>query len=326
MAFKEDDSLLLGGLTYSSDLIAREDAVQNTNQGSGDGFIMRLDVAHENILFASFLGGSSFDEVRSLQTDVNFDIWVTGNTLSEDFPLTHDAQKKIKGEAQCTFLARLSVLPVFQPPIPRVPEKDSVDVAIDPTFHWESDEIGVKYQFFLYDQNYRRIYQSEYLQEIFFELPFLLEYESRYYWMVQLNHPSGITKASPVWMFRTTSKKIQLSLAVYSLKASYSSSEQVYLKVCLINIGNTSIRDIDLKVKHPESFQISQTLPFYPLEHQIGQTTIAIPEIPYRKALSFQIQGDYNALVEEEITFILEIVVDYMGHHSTETVEITFLP
>ncbi len=325
MAFKKDGSLLLGGLTYSSNLISKEGMIQNVNKGRGDGFIIRMDNVVEDFMFATYLGGSSFDEIRSLKVGINYDILIVGNTLSKDFPLTQNAKKKT-GSAQCGFFTRLSVVPVFKAPTLAQPEKDSMKTEIDPVFLWNFENIGGSYQLSLYDYNHQKIYQSDSLHRSHFKLPFLLEHEKRYYWRVQLSHPSGITKSSPMWMFKTVSRQIQLSLAGYSLKSSYSSSEQIFIRVCLLNIGNVPIENIAFNVQHPEFFEINHILPFYSFKPENEQTNVSLPGIPYRKVLSFQIQGTYNAPVDKPTTFSVDMVASYARHQIHDSVKISLHP
>ncbi|MFQ5487152.1 MAG: SBBP repeat-containing protein, partial [Gammaproteobacteria bacterium] len=58
--------------------------------GSYDGFLARLDAMGSTLDFFTYLGGGSGDAITGLALDANGEIYVTGSTLSRDFP-TQDA-------------------------------------------------------------------------------------------------------------------------------------------------------------------------------------------------------------------------------------------
>jgi len=63
-------------------------AFSETHGGSGDAFVAKLTSDLTTNLGATFLGGSGVDVGRSLAIDVNGNPYVTGNTMSSDFPVT----------------------------------------------------------------------------------------------------------------------------------------------------------------------------------------------------------------------------------------------
>lgn len=60
--------------------------------GSGDSnaFVAKLDPSG-NVIFATYFGGSSGDNALAVAVDASGSVYVTGNTLSSDFPVTKDA-------------------------------------------------------------------------------------------------------------------------------------------------------------------------------------------------------------------------------------------
>ncbi|MGE0406925.1 MAG: choice-of-anchor D domain-containing protein [Candidatus Korobacteraceae bacterium] len=56
-----------------------------------DGFVMKLDRTGKQILYTTYLGGSSFDGVRAVVTDQSQNVFVAGNTSSKDFPTSASA-------------------------------------------------------------------------------------------------------------------------------------------------------------------------------------------------------------------------------------------
>jgi uncharacterized repeat protein (TIGR01451 family) len=64
--------------------------------GSYDGFVSELTFAGTGLVFSTFLGGSSYDYTAGIAVDGAGGIYVSGNTISTDFPTT-------AGAAQTTF-------------------------------------------------------------------------------------------------------------------------------------------------------------------------------------------------------------------------------
>src|SRR6185295_4658793 len=51
-----------------------------------DGFLSRLNATGTALLFSTYLGGSAADQINDLQLDAPGNVWVTGTTVSTDFP------------------------------------------------------------------------------------------------------------------------------------------------------------------------------------------------------------------------------------------------
>ncbi|HEY3119151.1 MAG TPA: SBBP repeat-containing protein, partial [Vicinamibacteria bacterium] len=59
--------------------------------GLGDGFIAKLNAAGSTLIYSTFLGGSRYDEVDAIAVDGSGQAYVTGWTMSTDFPATGGA-------------------------------------------------------------------------------------------------------------------------------------------------------------------------------------------------------------------------------------------
>jgi uncharacterized protein (TIGR03437 family) len=83
----------VGGATLST-TFPTVNAFQSTNHGAGgdqftlagDGFITELDPTGSTVLFSSFIGGSKDDRVLGVALDSSGNIYLSGQTLSTDFP------------------------------------------------------------------------------------------------------------------------------------------------------------------------------------------------------------------------------------------------
>jgi hypothetical protein len=82
------------GEVYLSGQVAEVDfpvsnAFQSTyGGGSADGFLLKLDATGSTLLFATYFGGSAFDEVRAMALDPAGNVVVVGDTVSTNFPLS----------------------------------------------------------------------------------------------------------------------------------------------------------------------------------------------------------------------------------------------
>jgi hypothetical protein len=62
-----------------------------TYNGSGDAFVVKLDPTGTELLYSSFLGGKNKDQGCSVAVDPSGKVYIAGNTKSTDFPTTEDA-------------------------------------------------------------------------------------------------------------------------------------------------------------------------------------------------------------------------------------------
>src|SRR5205085_9786859 len=75
-----------------SDFAATPGAVQNQyGGGESDAFVMKLNAAGTQVIYATYLGGSGYDSGASLAVDAVGNAYVTGTTGSTDFPTTAGA-------------------------------------------------------------------------------------------------------------------------------------------------------------------------------------------------------------------------------------------
>ncbi len=79
------------GFTESDGFPTTADAVDNTYNGVADVFAARLSAAGSDLEYGTFLGGSHRDEANCIALDASGQIYLAGNTFSEDFPTTSGA-------------------------------------------------------------------------------------------------------------------------------------------------------------------------------------------------------------------------------------------
>jgi hypothetical protein len=79
-----------------------KDPFQPNYGGQGDAFLLKVDAAGANIIFATYLGGSAleYQSLNSLALDQAGNVFITGFTYSEDFPLKYSLQPFVSGNSQ----------------------------------------------------------------------------------------------------------------------------------------------------------------------------------------------------------------------------------
>jgi hypothetical protein len=111
MALDSSGNLLLTGYTLSADFPVTPDAAQSRIGGNADAFVARLDLTappDSVVKYATYLGGKGGDVGYAIASDPKGNIYVTGYTLSLDFPVSGDALQKAWGWGADVFIAKLN--------------------------------------------------------------------------------------------------------------------------------------------------------------------------------------------------------------------------
>ncbi|MGD0296436.1 MAG: SBBP repeat-containing protein [Bryobacteraceae bacterium] len=91
--------LWVAGTTYSTDY-PTVSAIQTANAGGTDIFVTKIDPnakAGEQIVFSTYLGGTANETLGGMAVGPNGDVYLTGTTLSADFPTQNPAQTALDG-------------------------------------------------------------------------------------------------------------------------------------------------------------------------------------------------------------------------------------
>jgi len=104
------DNCWMAGTTDSTDFPLTVSPFQNEIQGGTDVFVVKFSSTGSR-LFASYLGGglddSASDEPNGVGIDSTGDLWITGQTVSTDFPLTSNAFAKSLDGDQDGFICKI---------------------------------------------------------------------------------------------------------------------------------------------------------------------------------------------------------------------------
>ena len=87
LALGKSGSLYIGGYTNSTNFPTTANADFQNTRGGTDGFVSKLKSDGSALEFSTYYGGSSTDQLISIAVDASENIYATGTTISQDFPL-----------------------------------------------------------------------------------------------------------------------------------------------------------------------------------------------------------------------------------------------
>ena len=101
-----------GEIEFGPWMIGGSDLTSNpTGGGRGDGALAKFSPDGSKLLYATYLGGSGEDLIRSVALGTNGELYLVGSTSSKDFPVTPNAaQGKLAGNSD-GFVIRLVPAP-----------------------------------------------------------------------------------------------------------------------------------------------------------------------------------------------------------------------
>jgi Beta-propeller repeat len=96
------------GESGSADFPTTAGAFQTTKaSGYDDAFVTKLNAVGSALVYSTFLGGADFDGGSGIAVDSTGEAYITGNTWSNDFPITAAAFQKTKGGYSDAFVTKL---------------------------------------------------------------------------------------------------------------------------------------------------------------------------------------------------------------------------
>lgn len=106
LALDKHNNVYLTGYTNSKDFPVKN-AFQPSLAGIQNGFVTKLNQHGNEILYSTYLGGSSTDAANGIAVDVSGSAYVTGATNSVNFPLKNAIQLTLQGQTDA-FITKLS--------------------------------------------------------------------------------------------------------------------------------------------------------------------------------------------------------------------------
>ncbi|WP_165280022.1 DUF7507 domain-containing protein [Paenibacillus protaetiae] len=101
------DFAYVTGSTGSFNFPVTPDAFQPFYSGSGDGFIAQLNITGNELVFSTFIGGSSNDTGNAVAVDHTGCVFITGQTFSFDLPVTPGAVQPFLHGGSDAFIVRI---------------------------------------------------------------------------------------------------------------------------------------------------------------------------------------------------------------------------
>lgn len=93
------------GLTVFGTFPTTAGAFRTTNQGNGDGFIVKLNSAGTSVIYSTIFGGNGDDDCLGIAVDSAGNAFVTGSTTSTNFPTTAGAYQTL---SQGIFVSKMN--------------------------------------------------------------------------------------------------------------------------------------------------------------------------------------------------------------------------
>jgi uncharacterized protein (TIGR03437 family) len=108
VAVDTQGSAYVAGWTESLNFPIMPGAYQTTQRGSDDVFVSKLNPAGSALVYSTFIGGTSSDVPSGIALDSRGNAYLTGVTLSANFPVTSDALKSTLSGGSDGFVCELN--------------------------------------------------------------------------------------------------------------------------------------------------------------------------------------------------------------------------
>ena len=100
------------GYTYSSDFPTIPGAYDTSHNGNSDAFITKINPTGTNLIYSTYLGGSDSESIYGdypdIVVDINSNAYITGKTMSSDFPITSGAYDTTYNGYADAFITKLN--------------------------------------------------------------------------------------------------------------------------------------------------------------------------------------------------------------------------
>lgn len=107
IALDGSDNVFVSGFTDSTDFPVTGGSYQGVNAGGIDAYVTKLDATGSGLIYSTYLGGSGNDFSEGLALNSSYEVYITGQTDSSDFPV-NSAFQVSNGGGVDAFVARFN--------------------------------------------------------------------------------------------------------------------------------------------------------------------------------------------------------------------------
>jgi len=88
LSIDDEGNAFVTGMTRSDAFLITDDALDSSFEGSSEAFLLKIDPSCSRVLYGTYIGGAGGEGGYGLELDIDRNIWITGITYSDDFPVT----------------------------------------------------------------------------------------------------------------------------------------------------------------------------------------------------------------------------------------------
>ncbi len=115
IAIDGSSNVYIGGFTQSANFPVMN-AIQNSYGGNEDAFVIKLNSTGSTLDYSTYLGGSNQDTSSGIAVDAGNNVYITGDTLSTNFPIANAFQSVLRGTD--AFVAKITEATPTNSPTP----------------------------------------------------------------------------------------------------------------------------------------------------------------------------------------------------------------
>jgi hypothetical protein len=129
-------NIILAGGTYSNDFPVSSNAYQPMNMGAPDGYVVKLSASGSR-QWSTMIGGSNMEDANAVVCDKWNNIYISGYTYSNDFPVTPNAYQQASAGGSDVFVSKLATSGTLQwsTYYGGTMEDNALGIAVDTSIH-----------------------------------------------------------------------------------------------------------------------------------------------------------------------------------------------
>jgi hypothetical protein len=158
IAIGSGGNVYVTGATASTDFPGTAGGAQPSYEGSYDAFVTKLNSALTTLVQSTYLGSSDSEIANSIAIDSGGNVYVAGETYSNDFPGTAGGPQPSFGGVLDAFVARLYP-ELTEPPVAATLVSPSGTITPTPTYTWNAVTLATEYYLKVNDSKGNRILQ-----------------------------------------------------------------------------------------------------------------------------------------------------------------------